>query len=117
MRAGDRLVFWSGGFDPAWAKLAPGTQALLTALETAAADGVAVADLGGGDHDYKRKLADGSRPIAWRTLFPVGSRYPLIRLRLLPKHLRLELRRAVHRLPEERQQQPRAFVQRARQRG
>jgi CelD/BcsL family acetyltransferase involved in cellulose biosynthesis len=114
VRAGDRLVFWSGGFDPAWARHAPGTQALLSALTAAAGEGVAVADLGGGAHDYKRKLADGSRPIAWRTLFPRGRRYPLIRLRLARKHARIALRSAIRRLPQERQQQLRALAQRAR---
>ena len=61
---------------------------MLLALEAAAADGARSADLGGGAHDYKWRLSDENRPLAWRTLFPPGRRYPLIRLRLAPKHLR-----------------------------
>jgi CelD/BcsL family acetyltransferase involved in cellulose biosynthesis len=99
LRAGATAAFWAGGFDPAWAKHAPGTQTMLVALRAAAEHGVRVADLGGGDHPYKRRMADSSRPILWRTLFPRGSRYPLIRLRLAPKHLRQGLRVAARRLP------------------
>jgi CelD/BcsL family acetyltransferase involved in cellulose biosynthesis len=113
LRAGDSVVFWAGGFDPAWAKHAPGTQAMLLALEAAAATGVRHADLGGGAHDYKWRLSDGNRPIAWRTLFPLSRRYPLIRLRLAPKHLRFGARRLARRLPAERQQQLRRLLRRA----
>lgn len=98
LRAGASVVFWGGGFDPAWSKHAPGTQAMLLMLEAAAADGVRHADLGGGHHDYKTRLADGDRPIVWRTLFPLGRLYPLIRLRLAPKHARFALRAAARRL-------------------
>jgi CelD/BcsL family acetyltransferase involved in cellulose biosynthesis len=99
LRAGTTMAFWTGGFDPAWSAYAPGTQAMLTALSAAARQQVAVADLGGGAHDYKQRLADGQAPLAWRTVFPVGRRYPLIRLRLAPKHIRLWLRGAFRRLP------------------
>jgi len=100
LRAGRVAAFWAGGFDPAWARHAPGTQTMLVALRSAAESGVQVADLGGGDHPYKRRMADSSSPIAWRTLFPRGRRYPLIRLRLAPKHAKQALRRAAQRLPE-----------------
>lgn len=99
LRAGDRAVFWGGGFDPAWSKLAPGMQAMLLTLEDAAAAGVVEADLGGGTHEYKRRLGDRDRPIAWRTVLPLGPRYPLIRLRLAPKHVRWALRDVARRLP------------------
>jgi CelD/BcsL family acetyltransferase involved in cellulose biosynthesis len=112
LRAGDSVVFWAGGFDPAWAKHAPGTQAMLLALEAAAAANVRDADLGGGAHDYKWRLSDGNRPLAWRTLFPRGRRYPLIRLRLAPKHLRFGARALARRLPAERQQQLRRLLRR-----
>ena len=94
LRAGNVAVFWAGGFDPAWSRHAPGTQTMLVALRSAAERGVTVADLGGGAHPYKLRMADGSRPIVWRTLFPRGRRYPLIRLRLAPKHLKHAFRRA-----------------------
>jgi CelD/BcsL family acetyltransferase involved in cellulose biosynthesis len=110
LRAGDSVVFWAGGFDPAWARHAPGTQAMLVALEAAAAAGVREVDLGGGAHEYKWRLSDGNRPLAWRTLFPRGPRYPLIRLRLAPKHLRLGARALARRLPSKRQQQLRRLL-------
>jgi len=112
LRAGDAIGFWGGGFDPAWAKHAPGTQTMLLALEAAAASGARSADLGGGAHDYKWRLSDENRPLAWRTLFPLGQRYPLIRLRLAPKHLRFGARRLARRLPAERQEQLRRLVRR-----
>jgi len=112
LRAGDALGFWGGGFDAAWAKHAPGTQTMLLALEAAAADGARSADLGGGAHDYKWRLSDENRPLAWRTLFPRGRRYPLIRLRLAPKHLHFAARRLARRLPEERQHQLRRLLRR-----
>ena len=113
LRAGDAIGFWGGGFDPAWAKHAPGTQTMLLALEAAAASGARSADLGGGAHDYKWRLSDENRPLAWRTLFPLGPRYPLIRLRLAPKHIRFGARRLVRRLPVERQDQVRRLLRRA----
>lgn len=112
VRAGDSVVFWAGGFDPSWARHAPGTQAMLLALQTAAGAGVHDADLGGGAHEYKWRLSDGNRPLAWRTLFPRGPRYPLIRLRLAPKHLRFGARALVRRLPVERQEKLRRLLRR-----
>ena len=92
-------MFWGGGFDSAWASYAPGTQAMLLALRRLAEQDVQIADLGGGEHEYKRRLADGNRPIVWRTLFPRGVRYPLLRARLAPKHLAHGLRAMAQRLP------------------
>jgi hypothetical protein len=99
LRAGDTAAFWGGGFDPAWARNAPGTQAMLLALRSLATSGVRTADLGGGAHEYKLRLADVDRPIEWRTVFPRGIRYPLIRALLVPKHIRIALRDLAHRLP------------------
>jgi CelD/BcsL family acetyltransferase involved in cellulose biosynthesis len=99
LQAGDTAVFWGGGFDPAWARNAPGTQAMLLALRHLAGRGVRSADLGGGAHEYKLRLADRDQPIEWRTLFPIGIRYPLIRARLVPKHIVSALRRHLRRLP------------------
>jgi CelD/BcsL family acetyltransferase involved in cellulose biosynthesis len=112
VRAGEHVVFWAGGFDPAWARHAPGTQAMLVALEAAAGGGVQVADLGGGAHEYKWRMSDGNRPLAWRTLFPAGRRYPLIRLRLAPKHVRFGARALARRLPVERQEKLRRLLRR-----
>jgi CelD/BcsL family acetyltransferase involved in cellulose biosynthesis len=99
VRAGNTAVFWAGGFDPTWARNAPGTQAMLLALRHLAQKGVRMADLGGGASDYKQRLADRDTRIAWRTLFPRGVRYPLIRLRLAPKHTWFALRSLSRRLP------------------
>jgi CelD/BcsL family acetyltransferase involved in cellulose biosynthesis len=100
LRAGDLAAFWAGGFDPAWSRHAPGMQTMLAALRSMSEEGVAAADLGGGSHAYKRRLANESLPIEWRTLFPRGPRYLLIRLRLAPKHLRQLARRIKHRVAE-----------------
>ena len=104
LRAGDSAAFWGGGFQPEWANHAPGTQAMLLALRTLSEQGVRIVDLGGGAHDYKQRLADANRPIAWRTVFPRGPRYPLIRARLAPKHARQAARRLVRRLPANQQE-------------
>lgn len=97
--AGGTAAFWGGGFDPAWASYAPGTQAMLLALRHLGEQGVQIGDLGGGGHEYKRRMADGNRPIVWRTLFPRGLRYPLLRSRLAPKHVAHGLRELARRLP------------------
>jgi CelD/BcsL family acetyltransferase involved in cellulose biosynthesis len=97
LQAGGVAAFWGGGFDPAWASFAPGTQAVLLALRHLAEQGAQLADLGGGAHQYKQRLADADRPLLWQTLFPRGWRYPLIRARLAPKHARLRLREAARR--------------------
>lgn len=99
VRAGDAAIFWGGGFDPEWTQYAPGTQTMLLALRRLAEVGVRTADLGGGAHPYKLRLADDTTALSWRTVFPRGWRYPLIRLRLAPKHVRLALRGAVRRMP------------------
>lgn len=100
VRAGQCATLWSGGFDPAWSSLAPGTNSILAALREAADHEVQTVDLGGGNDEYKRKLADENSPITWQTIFPRGARYPLIRLWLAPKHARHALRRLAQRLPD-----------------
>lgn len=99
LRTGTLATVWATGFDPAWAKLAPGLQVRVVTLRHAAEHGVELVDLGGGGDEYKSRMADRDMPIAWRTVFPRGARYPLIRLRLAPKHLRHWLRRRVRSLP------------------
>jgi CelD/BcsL family acetyltransferase involved in cellulose biosynthesis len=97
--AGRTAAFWGGGFDPRWAPHGPGMQTMLFALRKLAEEGMQTADLGGGEHRYKQKMADETTTLAWRTVFPRGWRYPLIRLGLMPKHARLALRQAFRRLP------------------
>lgn len=100
LRTGPVAAIWATGFDPDWSQYAPGLQVRLVTLRAAARHGVQLVDLGGGAAEYKVRMADGDMPIAWRTLFPAGLRYPMIRLRLAPKHLRQAARRAAHRLPD-----------------
>jgi CelD/BcsL family acetyltransferase involved in cellulose biosynthesis len=114
LRAGDTMAFWSGGFDPAWARVWPGNKAMLVALERGTADGVLHADLGGGDSEYKQRLADGDRPLLWCTLYPRGRQWLPIRLWRAPKHLRFAAREAVRRMTPERQEQIRRLIRRAR---
>jgi hypothetical protein len=114
LRAGDTMAFWSGGFDPAWARVWPGNKAMLVALEQGAADGVLHADLGGGDSEYKQRLADDDRPLLWCTLYPRGRQWLPIRLWRAPKHLRLAARETARRMPPARQEQLRRLTRRAR---
>ena len=99
VRAGRAMAFWAGGFDARWARHAPGVQAMLFALRSGADQGVELADLGGGAHAYKLRLSDVNAPLAWRTVFPLNVRYPAIRVRLAPKHLRVAARSLFRRLP------------------
>jgi CelD/BcsL family acetyltransferase involved in cellulose biosynthesis len=101
LRAGSDAAGWGGGFDPTRARNAPGIQSMLLAIRALADEGVRTVDLGGGggDGSYKLKFADSNRPLVWRTLFPRGPRYLLIRMRLAPKHLLVALRGLARRLP------------------
>lgn len=99
VQAGSAAAFWGGGFDPDWAQHGPGIQTMLFALDQLAKKETATADLGGGAHPYKRRLADEMTTLQWRTLFPRNWRYPLIRMRLAPKHALLHARRIARRLP------------------
>ncbi len=112
LRAGENAAFWGGGFAADWASFAPGTQAMLLALRALAEQGVALADLGGGAHEYKLRLADGNRPLVWRTLFPRGPRYPLIRARLAPRNARVAAREVVRGLPAKQRERLRRWTRR-----
>jgi CelD/BcsL family acetyltransferase involved in cellulose biosynthesis len=50
-------------FDPAYAKFAPGTEALLATLENAADEGIERAEFLGAGMPYKQRLADHVEPI------------------------------------------------------
>jgi CelD/BcsL family acetyltransferase involved in cellulose biosynthesis len=101
LAAGGEVVYWNGGFDPAASDLKPGFLALAAAVEDAFERGERRFDLGGGAQPYKLRLADGDHPIAWRTLFPRGARYPLTRLQVAPRHARERARAAAQRLDPE----------------
>jgi CelD/BcsL family acetyltransferase involved in cellulose biosynthesis len=85
--AGGVVAFWNTGFDMAWRKYSPGALAVLVAIEDAFDRGEELMDLGGGEAAYKDRVADEDLPVAWRTNFPRGPRYPLARLRRMPASL------------------------------
>jgi CelD/BcsL family acetyltransferase involved in cellulose biosynthesis len=116
LRAGSSATAWGGGFDPARARNAPGIQSMLLAVRTLASQGVQIVDMGGGrgEGSYKLKFADANRPLAWRTLFPRGLRYPLIRIRLAPKHLLVALRPLARRLPRNQREALKRLLQHGR---
>ena len=82
--AGGDVAFWNAGFDEAWYKHSPGLLTVLAAIEDAYARGDELMDFGGGEASYKDRICDEDRPIAWRTSFLPGPRYPLARMRRLP---------------------------------
>jgi CelD/BcsL family acetyltransferase involved in cellulose biosynthesis len=112
VRAGTVAAGWTKAFDPAWTSYAPGIHGMLLLLRCLAERGVQTVDMGGGSDTYKRSLADGNSPLAWRTLFPRGARYPLMRLRLAPKHLFFALRKLARRLPREQRAQLKRWLRR-----
>lgn len=85
--AGGNVAYWNGGFDERWGKHHPGAVAILAAVEDAFERGDDLIDLGGGEARYKERLADEDRPVAWRTSYRRGLRYPLARLRQLPEQV------------------------------
>jgi len=96
--AGGEVGYWNGGYDPAFAELRPGFLLLLRMFEDACADGTKRLDLGGGDHDYKLRFADGNDPIAWCGLMPRTRRYPVVQAQMLPSELSWFARRTAKRL-------------------
>jgi CelD/BcsL family acetyltransferase involved in cellulose biosynthesis len=96
--AGAGASYWNGGFDDSWARCRPGLQALLAAIEDAAARGLGELDLGPGDQHYKSRLADRDRTLVSLSVRPRDSHYPLTSARLAPADLR---RRLVLALSEE----------------
>ncbi|MEK6251717.1 MAG: GNAT family N-acetyltransferase [Actinomycetota bacterium] len=85
--AGGEVAYWNGGFDERWGKHHPGSLAILAAIEDSFERGDDLFDLGGGEAGYKERLADEDRPVAWRTSYRRGMRYPLARLRRLPEQV------------------------------
>lgn len=85
LAAGERVAYWNGGFDEGWGEHSPGLLAVVAATEDALERGERLLDLGGGEASYKERLASEDRPVAWRTSYRRGARYPLARLRRLPE--------------------------------
>ena len=111
--AGHEVTYWGGGLAASWSQDAPGIQLIAREIELACERGMRRIDFGGGDQEYKRRLTDTSDPVAWRTLFPLGTRYPLTRAQLAPKHVRTAARNAARQLPRPVQQRLRRLRHRA----
>jgi CelD/BcsL family acetyltransferase involved in cellulose biosynthesis len=85
--AGGEVAYYNGGFDPEWAHLSPGMQTILAAIVDSCERREARVDLGGGDEEYKQRLADRDQPLVWKSVFPRTAGYPLARARILPYQL------------------------------
>ena len=109
--AGEETTYWLGGFDDAYAAERPGLLALLGALEDVIERGATRLDLGPGTDQYKARLADRERTLAWRRLVLPGPRLPLTLLELAPRRV---ARAAADRLGPERQRALRDRVRRLR---
>jgi CelD/BcsL family acetyltransferase involved in cellulose biosynthesis len=105
-RIGTRQLHFQGGWDPEHATLGLGLVAFGHALEEAIADGVAEADLGIGESDYKRRFAREERVVTQLAI--VGRRHPA-RAAIAAA---FGARRALAALPNERRQQVRRILRR-----
>ncbi|HEX2291891.1 MAG TPA: GNAT family N-acetyltransferase [Gaiellaceae bacterium] len=93
--AGGTASFWLGGFEPEHAALQPSLQTMLHAIEHAFRAGDGRIDLGEGGQEFKYRLADGERELAWFAVVGRGAR-------TLPAKAELaagRLRRAAARTP------------------
>ena len=60
----DRLVWWFPAYDPRFGSYSPGLILLLDLIAEAATRGLALVDLGRGEHHYKLRVANGSYDVA-----------------------------------------------------
>jgi CelD/BcsL family acetyltransferase involved in cellulose biosynthesis len=97
--AGGTLLSYMSGFDPQFMRFSPVMLAKCAAIEDAFERRERLVDLGGGESESKRTLADVEVPVTWVTLFVRGRRYPLARAEAAPKHARTWLRTRLRRLP------------------
>ena len=93
LAAGGEVAYWNGGFDEGSAADRPGIVSLLAAIEHAWEVGDLRFDFGAGPQDYKYRFANDGETLEWLTLVPMGPRYLLARLALIPSRLRLEVSR------------------------
>lgn len=93
--AGEQVSGWGSGFDESWGRYAPSVLLMLHSLADAAERGEARMELGPGDMDYKRRVADWQEEMAIVTLVPRGVGYPLTRLRLVPHQARWGISRRI----------------------
>lgn len=91
----DYVLYVNGGWDERFARLKPSMLGILAVIEDAFERGQDVVDLGLGEQHYKRRFADGSAPVGWTMLMPVGLRLPLAFLRTAPVRVRATVRTAL----------------------
>lgn len=103
--AGSEIAGVALGFDESHADIRPGHQLMHAIIADACERDIVRFDLGGGAQPYKVRFADTDRVLRWSSLHPRGARWPLVRLRLAPKHLYYGSRRLLRRLPDERYEQ------------
>ncbi len=99
LAAGGVLSGFNTGFDETFGRLKPGHLTTLAAIEDAFERGETRLDTGGGDVDYKRRLASRELPIMWTGLVPRTRRYALTRLRLAPSQAHWLAQRSARKLP------------------
>lgn len=95
--AGGEVSYWNGGFDERWSSLSPALVTILAAVEDAFERHERRIDLGGGEHHYKTRIADGDHPVIWETVLPRGVGYPLARLSTVPRQARRGARHVARR--------------------
>jgi len=88
VQAGGELAYWNGGFDERWEDARPSLQTILAAIEHAARVGDHRVSFGGGGAEYKYRFADQEDVLEWTSIMPWTSRYPLVRLSLVPDDVR-----------------------------
>jgi len=98
--AGGEVVYWNGGWDPAWSHERPALAAIYAAVEECFARGDARLDFGEGAHDYKLRFANADDPVAWATVVPRGAAYPVARAATAPRRMRGAARQAARAMPE-----------------
>jgi CelD/BcsL family acetyltransferase involved in cellulose biosynthesis len=110
LAAGDHVLYWNGGFDPDFAQFKPALVGIIAGVEDSLARGERHLDLGGGDHDYKLRIADGDEPLTWEGLVPRGRGYLRARAALLPRQAAPTARELFKKLPPDVQRRVRERV-------
>lgn len=92
LAAGGEVAGWLSGFDEEWGRYSFSMLLALHAIADAAESGESRLNLGPGDMDYKRRLADAQEEITGLTVVPrSAATYPLTRLGLLAYQARWAL--------------------------
>lgn len=91
LSAGGTISYWLGGFDEAWGKHGPAIVALFALVERVGGRGSCRLDLGGGDQDYKGKLATGEECLRWAAIVPRTATWGPALVRFAPAVARRQL--------------------------